>query len=297
MSEQRVAIVTGAASGIGKALATRLVEKNWRVALLDINEEAGTELASTLGPSTIFLRTDVSSYQSQSLAFSTVFFTFGRIDALCANAGIVDRSSLYLLSHKPTSTVTDIPPSPDLTATDIDLKGVIYGVYLATHFMRFNPTSSSSTGFQKKIIATSSIAGSVPHPALPEYSAAKAGVVGFVRAVAPVLRQKEKIAFSAVCPGLAATAVLPGFVCDAVGENLLTPVDAVVKAYEMYLEEETDKYAGEVSEVVGTSVDVVPPPKVKTDLARLMMVAGMEPIFGALHSNGEASGVDVKGFF
>ncbi|KAK4113303.1 NAD(P)-binding protein [Canariomyces notabilis] len=290
MTDQKVAIVTGAASGIGKALAVRLVEKGWLVALLDINEEAGSQLASSLGPNTIFLPTDVASYTSQSTAFSAVFSRFGRIDALCANAGIVDRCSLYLQSHRPES-VTDIPPAPDLTATDIDFKGVVYGVYLATHFMRFNPP----TAYGKKIVVTASVVGTVPYPALPEYSAAKSAVVGFVRATAPVLRQKEGIALSAVCPHFVATPMLPPFLVDAVGDTRLISVDEVVKAYEVYLDQPGDRYAGEVGEVVGGSSEVVPLPTYGTEQARESMVAGIEPIFEAVH--GGPSGVDAQHLF
>lgn len=119
-----------------------------------------------------------------------------------------------------------------------------------------------------------------------------------MRAVGPVLRDREGIAISAICPGLAATAILPGFVCDAVGDEYLTPVGEVVDAYLGFLETEGVGRAGEVVEVVGTgSCEVVPPPKVRTELARVMMGRGMEPIFGALHSGGGESKVDLEGFF
>lgn len=141
---------------------------------------------------------------------------------------------------------------------------------------------------------TASIAGLVPHPALPEYSAAKAGVVGYVRAVAPVLREKEGIAISAIGPGLAATAVLPTMVVNAVGEGLLTPVEAIVKVYEAFLDTEGLGAAGEVREVVGEASDLVMAPRVQTQMARDMYVAAMEPIFQALHGD---SGPDVEGLF
>ncbi|KAK0616361.1 hypothetical protein B0T14DRAFT_497626 [Immersiella caudata] len=231
MATKKVAIVTGAASGIGLALATSLVQKNWLVALLDINTTGGTVLATKLGPSALFIETDVASYASQQSAFTQAFAHFGRIDAVCANAGIVDRWSLYDLRDTKARTVQDVPPAPDLTATNVDLKGVIYGIRLAVHFMRFNPPLADGSTPGKKIVVTSSIAGAVPHPALPEYSAAKSGVIGLVRAIAPVLKAREGIAVNALCPGLAATAVLPEFVVDAVGGELLTPVAEVVKAY------------------------------------------------------------------
>jgi NAD(P)-dependent dehydrogenase (short-subunit alcohol dehydrogenase family) len=236
-------------------------------------------LASSLGPNAIFLQTDIASYASQSHAFSAIFSRFGRIDALCANAGVVDRCSLYLQCHRPES-VAELPPAPELAATDIDFKGVVYGIFLATHFMRFNPPTEHG----KKIVVTASVVGTVPYLALPEYSAAKAAVVGFVRAAAPTLRQKEGIALSAVCPPFVATSMLPPFL-----------VDAVVKAYEVYLDQAGDAYAGEVREVLAGSSEVVPPPKYKTDLARKSMVAGIEPIFEAFH--GGASGVDAQHLF
>lgn len=116
--------------------------------------------------------------------FTSVFQKWGQIDALCANAGIVDRSSIYILDWKDKD---EIPPEPDMACTDIDYKGVVYGTQLAVHFMRKNPTKGG------KIVCTASIAGVFPHESYPEYCGAKAGVVNFVRCVAPVLKIKENI--------------------------------------------------------------------------------------------------------
>ncbi|KAM7208267.1 NAD(P)-binding protein [Naviculisporaceae sp. PSN 640] len=297
MADAKVAFVTGAASGFGRALSTRLVEKGWKVALLDINEQAGQELEKTLGPSAKFFAADVASYTSQSNAFLSAFGHFGRLDALIANAGIVDRFSFYLLSHRPDS-VDKLPPAPDTTATDIDYKGVLYGAYLAVHFMRFNPPSVSGKTYTPKILATASCAGVAPHPALPEYSGAKSAVVGFVRAVAGVLKEKEGIAITAVCPGLSPTAVLPDFVTGAVGDTLLTPVTEVVKVFEKYLGEEGNKYAGHVGLVMETEETLENVEGFKFGEEKVgagVYEAAMEPIFGALH--GVESGLDVKGWF
>ncbi|KAM7189492.1 NAD(P)-binding protein [Naviculisporaceae sp. PSN 640] len=291
MTDQKVAIVTGAASGMGAALATHLIEKGWLVGLLDINEETGSQLATTLGPNAYFVQTDVASYTSQSEAFSAIFSRFGRIDVLCANAGVVDRSSLYIQSHRP-PTVTELPPIPDLSATDIVFKGVIYGILLATHFMRFSPQTD---GYGKKIVVTASAVGNVPYLALPEYSSAKCAVVAFVRATAPVLKQKEGIALSAVCPPFVATPMLPPFLIDAVGDARVTPVEDVVRAYELYLDQSDDRYAGEVREVVPGATEVVPLPKYRTEFARESVAAGIEPIFEVFH--GGPSGVDQKELF
>lgn len=75
-----------------------------------------------------------------------------------------------------------IPPAPDLSTTDVDYKGVVYGTQLAIHFMRKNKTPGG------KIVTTASAAAIVPHETYPEYDGAKAAVVNFVRATARILR-------------------------------------------------------------------------------------------------------------
>jgi NAD(P)-dependent dehydrogenase (short-subunit alcohol dehydrogenase family) len=85
---------------MGEQLARTLVDKGWRVACVDLNVKGGQKLADELGESAMFIRTDVASYDSQAETFDKVFKTWGRIDALLANAGIPDRSSVYILSHR-----------------------------------------------------------------------------------------------------------------------------------------------------------------------------------------------------
>ena len=75
-----------------------------------------------------------------------------------------------------------IPPKPDLSCTDVDYKGVVYGTQLAIHFMRKNKTPGG------KIVATASVAAIIPHETYPEYDGAKAAVVNFVRGTARILK-------------------------------------------------------------------------------------------------------------
>lgn len=75
-----------------------------------------------------------------------------------------------------------IPPKPDLSTTDVDYKGVVYGTQLAVHFMRKNPTPGG------KISCTASVAALYPHESYPEYDGAKAAVMNFVRATSRVLK-------------------------------------------------------------------------------------------------------------
>jgi NAD(P)-dependent dehydrogenase (short-subunit alcohol dehydrogenase family) len=83
---------------MGLALSRELASQGWKVALADIQPNA--ELSKELGDAAEFFKTDVADYDSQAKTFQAVFDKWGRIDALCANAGIVDRSSIYIFEHK-----------------------------------------------------------------------------------------------------------------------------------------------------------------------------------------------------
>lgn len=78
-----------------------------------------------------------------------------------------------------------IPPKPDTSCTDVDYKAVVYGVQLAIHFMRKNPTPGG------QIVATASIAAVHPHPSYPEYCGAKAAVM----AMFPVVSKTRRLTF------------------------------------------------------------------------------------------------------
>ena len=74
---------------MGEALAEDLVSKGWQVAMADIQQNA--DLAAKLGDSASFHQCDVARYESQAKTFQEVWDRYGRLDALCANAGIVDK--------------------------------------------------------------------------------------------------------------------------------------------------------------------------------------------------------------
>ncbi|KAI0159278.1 hypothetical protein BJ166DRAFT_580126 [Pestalotiopsis sp. NC0098] len=280
--EQKVAIVTGAASGMGVALATHFVGKGWSVALFDVNDQGGQEIAESLGPNAAYFHADVSSYDSQASAFLQVYKKWGHIDALLANAGIVDRSSVYILAHRNAS-VEDIPPAPDTSCTDIDYKGFVYGTQLAIHFMRHNSPAGG------KIIGTASVAAIQPHPTYPEYNGAKAGLLNFMRGVAGVLQTKENIQMNVVCPGLVATKIIPPEVVAAFEERHLTPVETVVAAYASFLENGDRRYGVAVEASVDKIIEVERPP-LGNGAASVRAVTVWEPLFKQMHA--ENSGLD-----
>ncbi|KXT13718.1 hypothetical protein AC579_10075 [Pseudocercospora musae] len=276
--EGRVAIVTGASSGMGEALSRELVSRKWIVAMADV--KANARLLSELGTSARFYYTDVADYDSQARTFNQVFTDFERIDALCANAGIVDRSSIYVLDAKDSD---GIPPAPDLTCTDVDYKGVVYGTQLAIHFMRKNTPRPGGA-----IVATSSIAGVHPHPTYPEYCGAKAGVIAFAKSIAQVLKSKEHIRMNTVLPGIVSTNIIPPEMVAAVQEDCLTPVKTIVDAYVKLLDDAA--IYGEAIECSATKHFLVPDPPMCNGKVTRRAVTVWEPLFKSMHH--EFSGLE-----
>jgi len=249
--------------------------------LLDIllGTRSHNAAAHELGPSALFHKVDVASYDSQAAGFLSVFRKHGRIDALLANAGIVDRSSVYILGHR-RSSVEDIPPAPSMLCTDVDFKGVIYGTQLAVHFMRHNPSPLGAA--RGRIICTASVAGIIPHPSYPEYNGAKAGVVSFIRGVAGVLKVKEQVQINCVCPGIVATSIIPPEMVAAVQPQYMTPVDTVVRAYEEFLDKDDGRY-GVIAETSVDKVLEVLGSRLANGKASERAVTVWDPLFRMLH--------------
>lgn len=90
----KVALVTGAASGLGREIATRFAQEGARVVLTDINAEAGTAVAIELGEQALFLRHDVTSEADWRSVMDATHTRFGRLDVLVNNAGILQAASI-----------------------------------------------------------------------------------------------------------------------------------------------------------------------------------------------------------
>ncbi|KAL1891404.1 hypothetical protein Sste5346_007667 [Sporothrix stenoceras] len=282
MADSKVGIVTGAASGMGKALATHFAAQGWRLALWDVNAKVGEELAAELGPNTFFVQCDVSSYESQANAYLQVWKKWGRIDALLANAGIVERSSIFIFKHRGNK-VEDVPPAPNLACTDIDYKGVLYGVQLAIHYMRHNPGKPGG-----KIVVTASNAGIHPHPSYPEYNGAKAAVIQFVRGAAEILKIKENILINCVCPGIVQTNIIPPEMVAAVSAESLTPLGTITQAYADCLAD-GDTRSGVILECSGTQISDIDHSRLtfKNGTPSVRSITVWDPLFKQIH--GESS--------
>ncbi|CAG9956048.1 unnamed protein product [Clonostachys rosea f. rosea IK726] len=262
MISKPVAIVTGASSGMGEALAEDLASQGWQVAMADIKEN--DQLSSRLGENASYHYCNVADYDSQAQCFQSAWDKYGRLDALCANAGI-----------------ERIPPKPDLLCTDVDYKGVVYGTQLAIHFMRKNQSPGGS------IVVTASAAAVTPHETYPEYDGAKAAVMNFVRATSRILSLKENIRINCVLPGIVATKIIPPEMVAAVSSECLTPVSTIVAAYRKCLEDKT--LAGEALECSADKILPVPRPALQNGRISARAVTVWDPLFKTYHN--EPSGL------
>ena len=149
-----VAIVTGAASGIGLAVTKHLLGRGYRVVMADVNEKEGGRLSSELGSDTLFHRTDISVYEQQAALFAKAFEWGGRrLDFFAANAGIDDRQSLYEKNESIELNEDGTPKPLNVKTMQVDLDAVIQGVWLFKYYARQNAQKGG------KIVMTSSAAG------------------------------------------------------------------------------------------------------------------------------------------
>lgn len=123
---RKTAIVTGGASGIGFAMSQHFASQGYNVAVFDVTAESGREAVAKLAAENpdaklIFKKCDVSSWQDQAASFKEVYGEFGRIDVVCANAGISEKGGSDLARIE-----EDEPKKPNLQVLDVNLTGAIY---------------------------------------------------------------------------------------------------------------------------------------------------------------------------
>ena len=183
----RLAFVTGAAAGIGRAIAAALVRQGVRVAIGDINLAAAQETAAALGAGTLAIEVDVRKRASVEAAFAQVLKGLGDCDLLVANAGVSTmRAALELTDEE-----------WDFNF-DVNTRGVFLTNQIAArHFV------AQGKGC---IVNTASLAAKVGAPLLAHYSASKFAVLGWTQALARELAAKG-IRVNAVCPGFVATSM------------------------------------------------------------------------------------------
>ncbi len=225
--EGRTALVTGAGSGIGKAIAERFAAEGARVALLDIHLESAEAAAAALeGEGHVALQADVSDGASVTEAFATLDAAFDRLDVLVNNAG-VDRVPDDGFDRAMKGELQLLLMTDDafrrMMAINVD------GVFMCTREAVRLMTRDQVAG---RIVNMSSMAGLVGQ-GMPHYSASKAAVLGFTKSCARQLGRLG-IRVNAVCPGVIDTPMTAG-VPKAALEGLLqaTPLGRMGTAEEI----------------------------------------------------------------
>ncbi|MFI9009990.1 SDR family NAD(P)-dependent oxidoreductase [Actinosynnema sp. NPDC053489] len=208
----KVALVTGAAGGIGEAIARRLAEGGARVVVADLVAERGEAVAEEIGGA--FAQCDVRVPSDSRAAVETAVARFGGLDLAVLNAGVVTGGDGF-----------DPQRYRRVVATNLD--GVVYGIEAVLPALRARGGGT--------VVAMSSLAGLVPVPFDPVYGATKAAVVNYVRSYAPLVAH-EGIRINALCPGFAETPIIDGFrgVIHDLGMPILEVSD-VVDAFETVL--------------------------------------------------------------
>ncbi len=163
----KVAVITGGASGIGKATGELFVRHGAKVVLGDIDAEKGEALATELGDQVVFQRTDVSRAGEVQALVDLAVKQFGGLDIMFNNAGISGAQQPRFLDDE----LEDFDK-----VVGINLYGVMAGCRAAGRYMR-----DHGGGI---ILNTASIAGLLPGQALMTYRATKAGVIQFSKSVA-----------------------------------------------------------------------------------------------------------------
>ncbi|MEA2125751.1 MAG: hypothetical protein QOI80_2533 [Solirubrobacteraceae bacterium] len=183
----KVALVTGGASGLGRATAFALAEAGVEVVIADVQADAGRSVAEDVGGR--FVECDVRSLDANRAAVSFCESECGGLDLVYLNAGVSTGCGLG----------DDFDDELYRRAMAINLDGVVYGTHAALGALRARGGGS--------IVATASLAGLLAMPLDPIYAANKHAVVGLARAMGPVV-ENDGIRFNAVCPGFAESQII-----------------------------------------------------------------------------------------
>ncbi|KAK7161581.1 hypothetical protein R3I94_004306 [Phoxinus phoxinus] len=186
----KVALVTGGAQGIGRAVVEDLLGNGAKVALVDLNQSVGEECKSYLDgqfgeDNCIFIQCDVTDSGKLKDAFQNTVERFGRLDIVINNAGINNEKNWE-------------------KTIEVNLTSVIKGTYLALEHMSKEYGKEGGV-----IINVSSMAAFIYSPHQPVYTATKYGVIGFSRAIADASEQGNYgVRINTLCPAFVDTQLL-----------------------------------------------------------------------------------------
>jgi 3-oxoacyl-[acyl-carrier protein] reductase len=196
----RVAIVTGAGSGMGLSIAHTYAREGAKVAVLDVEEKAGRAVADEIGDNAIFVRCDVAKRADIDAAIAATLKSFGGLDILVNNAGV---------SHV-NKGVLDISEAEFDRVFAVNVKGLFLFSQAAVPQMR-----KRGGGV---IVNIGSTAGLRPRPGLSAYNATKGAVHNLTKTLAVELAP-DRIRVCAIAPVATDTPLLPTFLGNAQGQR------------------------------------------------------------------------------
>lgn len=185
-----VAVITGAASGIGTGLARKALSLGMRVVLADVQEQALREFASTLRGEVLAVPTDVSDAASVERLAERVYAEFGEVDLLFNNAGVLTTGFSW-----------EIEPERWKRSLDINIYGVLHGL------RSFVPRLLRA-GRPAHIVNTASVGGFLPSPLMAPYSVSKFAVVALTESLRGELEMLQApVGVSLLAPGPVKTGI------------------------------------------------------------------------------------------
>jgi len=225
----KVAIVTGAASGIGRGVAERFVAEGARVVLADVNREQGEAVAAELGSGTAYVQTDVAEQDQVRDLVSFAVKTFGGLHVMFNNAGISGARHPRLLDDN----LSDFHQ-----VLGINLLGVMAGTREAARHM-----ATSGGG---SIVNVSSIGGIQPAPGMWNYHVSKVGVIFFTQCAAVDLGE-HGIRVNCIAPGNIETPILGNVMAANMPEE--EKAELMEKIREFLLTRQAIKRQGTTSDI------------------------------------------------
>ncbi|MBL0373482.1 SDR family oxidoreductase [Rhizobium sp. KVB221] len=186
--ENRTAIITGGAQGIGGAVAERIAAFGARVAIWDVDQKLASGMAERLGNGSIALGVDIADWNSVERAMQQTLAAFEKVDILVNSAGIAGANA----------TVENYPVEEFRRIVDINLLGTFHVNKAVVASMRANNYG--------RIVNIASIAGKEGNPNASAYSASKAAVIGFTKSLGKELAGLD-IAVNCVTPAAARTRI------------------------------------------------------------------------------------------